>query len=189
MLVALVGAGGLLVASLSSAPVASSVQVAECLRAGEECLRFPTVTGTNLLGEARTLPADFGAAYALVVVSFEEQQTVRAQGWLPLARQIADSRGDVRFYSVPVLGAVNPLVRTFIMGGMVTLIPDEALRGATVMLFLEDKQQFIDALRIPDLADLQTFLLDSQGQVLWHAAGDYAPAAGEDLQTLLAALR
>lgn len=189
LIVIVVGLGGVLLVSLRNAPVASSVQVVECLQAAEGCLQFPTITGTNLLGEEQTLPADLARAYNLVIVSFEEEQTTRAQGWLPLAQELAGIRSNFTFYSLPILGGdINPLVRGLILGGMVALIPDEALRRATIMFFLEDKQRFLDVLQIPDVDGLQLFLLDAQGQVLWRAAGDYAEAPGDELRALLTAL-
>ncbi len=165
------------------APAVSSVQIAACIpTSGGVCARFPIVSGANLNGATLTLPADFAGDYNLVVVSFDEGQTARAADWLPLAQAFAAQRGDFAYYSVPVMKAVNPLMRGVIVGGMVVMIPDDGLRERTIMLFLDDQQAFLDALAIPDLDAIQVLLLNNQGEVLWRASGDYSETMGDALR-------
>jgi len=173
----------------ANAPAASTVQVASCVRAdGGTCIVFPTVTGANLNRVAFMLPADFAGDYNLVVVSFDEGQTARAADWLPLAQALAAQRPDFAYYSVAVMKAVSPLMRGVIVGGMVVMIPDDGLRERTIMLFLDDKQAFLDALAIPDLDAVQALLLDAQGQVLWRTSGDFTPEQGDSLRAELSRL-
>lgn len=173
---------GLLLAYAASAPDASSVRVSACLEAdGGTCIRFPAVSGTNLLGTAYALPQDFTGDYNLVVLSFDENQTVRAEGWLPLARELADQNRDFAYYSLPTLKAMTPLVRGIITGGMSVVIPDEHLRSVTIMLFLDELDTFLSGLAITDTDNLQIFLLNAAGEVLWRASGDFNEAAGNEL--------
>jgi hypothetical protein len=179
---------GLLFAYIANAPEASSVRVSSCIESdGGVCIKFPAVTGTNLLGAAHDLPQDFAGSYNLVVISFDEDQTVRAEGWLPLARELAEQNPDFAYYSLPTLKAMTPLVRGIITGGMNVVIPDEHLREITIMLFLDDLDSFLNGLSITDTNGLQVFLLNAAGEVIWRASGDYSETSGAALRTALEA--
>ena len=174
---------GLLLIYVANAPKASGVRISSCIESdGGACLKFPAVSGTNLLGTAYDLPQDFAGAYNLVVISFDEEQTVRAEAWLPLAREIAEQNPDFAYYSLPTLKAMTPLVRGIITGGMTVVIPDEHLREITIMLFLDDLDAFVNGLSISDKSGLQVLLLNTAGGVIWRASGDYTESAGNDLR-------
>jgi hypothetical protein len=173
----------LLFAYVANAPEASGVRVSPCIESdGGTCVQFPAVSGTNLLGTAYDLPQDFAGTTNLVVLSFDEEQTVRAEGWLPLARELAGQNPDFAYYSLPTLKAMTPLVRGIITGGMNVVIPDEHLREVTIMLFLDDLDAFESGLSINDTSRLHLFLLNAAGEVIWQASGDYSEAAGNDLR-------
>jgi hypothetical protein len=170
------------VLNVANAPAASGVEVADCLQAdGGACIRFPLVTGTNLLGETLNLPEDF-APLTLVLMSFDEAQTARTAAWLPLAQELAEQHPTFAYYNVPTLKSVNALVRVAITGGMVLAVPQE-VHAVTVMLFLEEKQLFLDALGIPDIDQPQAFLLNDAGEVIWRMRGDYSDEAAASLRT------
>lgn len=177
---------GLLLAYVANAPEVSGVRVSTCLESdGGTCIRFPAVSGTNLLGTAYDLPQDFAGTYNLVVISFDEEQTVRAEGWLPLARELAEQNPDFAYYSIPTLKAMTPLVRGIITGGMNVVIPDEHLREITIMLFLDDLDAFVNGLSITDRNGLQVLLLNASWEVVWQASGDYSETAGNNLRSAL----
>lgn len=177
---------GLLLTYVANAPEASGVRVSSCIESdGGACVKFPAVSGTNLMGTVYDLPQGFGGAYNFVVLSFDEEQTVRAEGWLPLARELADQLPDFAYYSLPTLKAMTPLVRGIITGGMSIVIPDEHLRQITIMLFLDDLDSFLNGLSINDTSQLHLLLLNAAGEVIWQASGDYTDAAGNDLRTAL----
>jgi hypothetical protein len=180
---------GLVFAYAANAPESSGVRVLSCIESdGGACVRFPAVSGTNLLGTAYDLPQDFAGAYNLVVISFDEEQTVRSEGWLPLAREIAERNPDFAYYSLPTLKAMTPLVRGIITGGMNVVIPDEHLREITIMLFLDDLDAFLSGLSISDTSQLYLFLLNAAGEVVWQASGDYSDASGNALRAAAEAL-
>lgn len=180
---------GLLLTYVANAPEASGVRVSSCIESdGGTCIKFPTVMGTNLLGTAYDLPQDFAGANNLVVISFDEDQTVRAEGWLPLARELAEQNPDFAYYSLPTLKAMTPLVRGIITGGMNVVIPDEQLREITIMLFLDDLDAFLSGLSINDTSQLHLFLLNPAGEVVWQASGDYSDALGNDLRAAIDSL-
>lgn len=175
---------GLLLAYVANAPEVSGVRVSSCIESdGGTCIQFPAVNGTNLLGTAYVLPQDFAGTYNLVVISFDEEQTVRAEGWLPLARELAERNPDFAYYSLPTLKAMTPLVRGIITGGMNVVIPDDHLREITIMLFLDNLDAFLSGLSINDTSQLHLFLLNAAGEVVWQANGDYTESAGNDLRT------
>ena len=177
-----------LAVALNRAPQTSTVTVTRCLTSADNtgCIRFPTVSGQNLADETLTLPDDFAGEHVLVIVPFDEDQQIRAESWLPLAREIAAERADFTYYNTAIFTDINPAVRLLIRGGMVMAITDENLRAVTVTLFLEDRQAFLDALAIPNIEQTQVLLLNAAGEVLWRGAGDYTADQGADLRETLA---
>lgn len=173
----------LIVAVIANAPQTSAVRVAACVEStAGDCIRFPSVTGTNLLGEVFVLPDGFTGDYNLILLSFDEGQTARMAAWLPVARELAAADPRFAYYSLPALKSVNPLVRAAIVGGMIVLIPDESVRALTIMLFLEDKDAFLAALAIETLDAPQALLLNPSGEIVWRATGDYSDSAAHDLR-------
>jgi hypothetical protein len=169
-------------------PAASTVAVAPCIaRSGDDgdCIRFPGVTGTNLNGIEMTLPDAFTETLNFVVVSFDEGQLGRAQTWLPIAQEIAADTPGFAYYSVPAMPDMAPAMRALISGGLVLLVNDSAMRDVTVVLYLQDIDAFTAALDLPDRDSIVALLLNADGEVLWRAAGDYTPAAGDSLRTAL----
>ena len=186
ILVAILVTVGLVVVS-NNAPVASTVQVADCLTAGDEgCIRFPTVTGSNLNAEERTFPADFAGDFNLVILPFDDAQQQKALTWLPLARSLRQADPGFAYYNLPTLSDVSPALRLVIRGGMTLLITEDDLREATVFLFLKEFDLFLDTLGIAGTDAMAVLLLDSEGQVLWRATGNFTEAQGDSLCKALA---
>lgn len=169
--------------SAANAPAATAVKITDC---GADCLQFPTVTGDSLTGQAFTLPADFAGTLNLIIMPFDQGQQVRADTWLPLARQLQSADPAFAYYNIPTLRAVNPVLRGIITSGMNMAISDASLREVTIMLFLEDKDLFFEALAIPDADNIQVFLLNAKGQLLWRSNGDYTASKGDQLRAFLA---
>ncbi|MBZ0294760.1 MAG: hypothetical protein K8L99_19515 [Anaerolineae bacterium] len=188
VLVVIIG-GALLI--LTNVPATTGVTVTQCLTAstGDECIRFPTVSGANLLEETWMLPDDFEGDYTLVVVPFNDAQQILAQAWLPLAETLAEQYPDMTYYNTAVFpGDIAGPVRVFIRAGMIMAVPDEALRAITFTLFLEDRDAFLAALDVPNTDEMQLFLLNANGEVLWQASGQYTEEKGAELTQKLADL-
>ena len=177
-----------LAVALNRAPQTSTVTATRCLTGADNtgCIRFPTISGQNLADETLTLPDDFTGEHVLVIVPFDEDQQIRAESWLPLAREIAAERADFTYYNTAIFTDINPAVRLLIRGGMVMAITDENLQAVTVTLFLEDRQAFLDALAISNIEQTQVLLLNAAGEVLWRGTGDYTADQGADLRATLA---
>lgn len=162
------------------APDASKVETdaAAC----ESCLPFPQISGENLPGDLFQLPADFAGETVLVIVPFDEEQQVSAAGWLPLARELANSEANFAYYNVPVFPAMSAPLRTIIRTGMSITITDSELRERTITVFLEDLDAFLTALEIPNMGAMQVFLLNGKHDIIWRGAGSYDDAQGADLR-------
>src|SRR5674476_474368 len=103
--------------------------------------RFPRVEGSNLEGEHFTLPTDFKGELNVVLIAFAREQQRDVDGWMPFLKTIAEARSDVRVYEIPTLGRRYRLMRAFINGEMRRGIADQAVRAATVTLYI-DKAPF-----------------------------------------------
>lgn len=185
----LIVTGGVLL--LTNIPATTEVTVTHCLTASSrgECIRFPTVSGANLVEETNTLPDAFVGEYVLVVVPFNDAQQILAQAWLPLAEDLHTRYPDMTYYNTAIFpGTITGPVRVFIRAGMIMAVPDVALRAITYTLFLEDRDAFLAALDIPDTQAMQLFLLNASGEVLWRASGAFSDEKGASLTRRLAEL-
>src|SRR5674476_980794 len=131
--------------------------------------RFPRVEGSNLEGEHFTLPTDFKGELNVVLIAFAREQQRDVDGWMPFLKTIAEARSDVRVYEIPTLGRRYRLMRAFINGAMRRGIADQAVRAATVTLYI-DKAPFRGALNLPDEDRIYVLLVDREGKVHWRAA-------------------
>jgi hypothetical protein len=93
----------------------------------------------------------------------------------------------LRYYELPTLPNYGWLQRNFIDGGMRGGIPDKAVRARTITLYL-DVKKFNAALNLATIDDIYVLLVDRQGEVLWHANGNYNSQKGETLSQRLADL-
>ena len=149
-----------------------------------DCLSFPVISGENLLGQAFTLPADFSGDPVLVIVPFDETQQRQASSWLPLAQELAAAHDGFSYYDVPVFPDTAAPFKVVIRAGLNVVISDAALQAVTITVFLEDRDQFLAALDLPDATVLQAFLLHD-GSVIWRGSGEYTDDQGADLRAML----
>jgi hypothetical protein len=145
-------------------------------------MQFPTVTGSNLLREKRSLPGDFEGELNLVFVAFQQWHQREVDTWIPFARQLERTHPQVRYYELPTIRRLNVLSRTFINEGMRAGIPDPVARERTITLYV-DKDRFRQALQLPTEDHISVLLLDRQGTVLWRAEGLFASEKAESLES------
>jgi hypothetical protein len=169
----------------SRASVVSSVDVSNT-PCTAPCLRFPRVSGDNLPGQTFNLPDDFLGKSRLVIVPFDEDQQVQAEAWLPLARELAQAHPDLTYYNVPVFPSMAAPLRAIVRGGMSVSIGDANLRSLTITVFLDNRDQFLSALNIPDAKTMQVFLLNGNGDVLWRGTGAFNDTQAASLRAQLA---
>ncbi len=177
---------GVLVMS-GRAPALSGVGTTQrpCAAGASACLTFPVMSGQDLVGDPFQLPADFQGKANLVLVPFDEDQTVKAQSWLPFARQLAATDPNFRSYNVPIFPSMAAPMRALIRAGMSVTIGDEALRAVTITVFLDDRDAFLKTLGIPNTNAMQVFLLDNEGRVLWRGAGVFSDEQGAAVRALV----
>lgn len=181
----LIGVGAAAAWVAGRAPAVSSVGSSACLTADQNCLRFPAVSAENLPGDAFALPQDFKGNPVLVIVAFDETQQTNAASWLPLARELAAAHPDFGYYDVAVFPTMSAPMRTFIRAGMNVTITDAAVRAVTITAFLNNRDQFLADLRIPDTKAMQIFLINGQSEVIWRGSGVYNDAQATALRTIL----
>jgi len=150
--------------------------------------RFPRVEGSNLEGEHFTLPTDFKGELNVVLIAFAREQQRDVDGWMPFLKTIAEARSDVRVYEIPILGRRYRLMRSFINGAMRRGIADQAVRAATVTLYI-DKAPFRGALNLPDEDRIYVLLVDREGKVHWRADGRFGAESGAELMRHLGRVR
>jgi hypothetical protein len=182
VIVAIVGIALELIGSRASAVSTVEISNTSCI---DPCVRFPNVSGENLPGQTFNLPADFQGKSILVIVPFDEDQQVEAQSWLSPAREIAKQHPDFTYYNVPVFPSMAAPLRAIVRGGMSVSISDSYLRALTITVFINNRDQFLEALKLPNADALQVFLLNTDGDVLWRGAGEYSDRQGGSLQKLL----
>ncbi len=173
---------------ISRAPAQSGVEVSSqpCIASGDACLRFPVISGGSLTGQAYNLPEDFAGKRTLVIVPFNEDQQVKAAGWLPLAKELAAAHPDFAYYNVPIFPGMAAPLRALIRTGMNFTISDADLRAITITVFLDDRDAFLAALDVANTDAMQVFLLGDEDTLLWRGVGEFSDAQGEALRALLA---
>ena len=143
-------------------------------------MRFPIVTGANLLRRKVMLPADLEGELNILLIAFQRWQQSVIDTWVPFVRQLEETNEGVSYYELPVIQRMNVLARTFINEGMRAGIPDRVARERTVTLYV-DKVTFRQALELPHEDDIYILLVDRQGNALWKGEGAFTAEKGESL--------
>lgn len=143
-------------------------------------MRFPAVTGSNLLRRKVALPDNLQGELNIVFIAFYQWHQALVDAWVPKARQLEKKFAGVWFYEIPVIYKMNFLSQTFINEGMRAGIPNPITREKTITLYL-DKEAFRRALDIPHEETIWVLLLDRQGNVLWRTEGAYSHEKGDAL--------
>jgi predicted transcriptional regulator len=143
-------------------------------------MRFPQVTGSNLLRRKVTLPDDLQGKLKILFIAFQQWQQTLVDSWVSTARQLEQSFPGVQFYETPVIQKMNAISQTIINEGMRAGIPNQATREKTITLYI-DKKALRRALEIPNEDTIWVLMLDRQGNVLWRAEGAYSQEKGEAL--------
>lgn len=143
-------------------------------------MRFPTVTGSNLLRQKVTLPDDLQGELNILFIAFHQWHQILVDAWVPLANRLEQSFPGVQFYETPVIQKMNFFSQTFINEGMRVGIPNHSTRKKTITLYL-NKIAFRRALNIPHEESIWVLVLDRQGNVLWRTEGAYSQEQGDAL--------
>jgi len=148
-------------------------------------MKFPTVTGTNLLRQKLILPDDFQGGINLVFVPFQQWQQFEVNSWIPMAKELEGLIDGLAFYELPTIQSRGFLSQMMINEGMRAGIPSNATRERTVTLYL-DKPSFRQSLDMTTEDHTYVLLVDKLGNVLFSASGSYQTAIEHDLRQVLA---
>jgi len=136
-------------------------------------LHFPMVSGFNLMREEYVFPRDFQGEYNLVIIPFQQRQQRDVNTWIPAVQELERTIPGFAYYELPTIYKLPVISRTFINEGMRAGIPDQKARERTITLYL-DKDGFKQALGVDSEQDIQLFLVNRQGEILWQEAGTYS---------------
>jgi hypothetical protein len=146
----------------------------------ENQVKFPEVSGSNLLRQKVTLPKDLQGQINILFIAFQQWHQASVDSWVPLARRLEQTFPSVCYYELPVIYRMNFLSQTFLNEGMRAGIPNRTTREKTITLYL-DKPAFRRALDIPNEDAIMILVSDRDGNILWRATGVYTDEKGAAL--------
>lgn len=149
---------------------------------------FPVVSGFNLDRQEIVFPRDFGGDYNLVIVPFKQYQQQIVNTWIPFAQYVEASYPGFIYYELPTIYEMPVLSRTFINEGMRVGIPDRTARERTITLYI-NKETFKSVLDISTEDDVNLFLVDRDGEILWRTTGEYTEEKAQDLVQFIRGLK
>jgi len=149
---------------------------------------FPEVSGYNLMREEFIFPEDFEGKYNLVLIPFQQVQQRDVNTWIPPAQELERTVPGLVYYELPTIYELPTLSRTFINEGMRAGIPDQTARERTITFYL-NKEEFKKALGITTEAEIQIFLIDREGNILWREEGLYSPDKEQSLLDQLSQMK
>ncbi len=153
----------------------------------KNCLLFPTFSGENLLGYAVVFPDAFTAEYTLAVVMFGREHLPKIDDWIEIVIEFEDIYPDLAFYGVPIFPDVAPFARVAAKGGMVVGL-DSSLHDNVIMIFLENRDEILPVLDLPDFENMQVYIINIDGEILWRIEGDFTEEKAEELRQQVALL-
>jgi hypothetical protein len=146
--------------------------------------QFPEVSGYNLDRRNFSFPSDFEGDLNLLIVAFKQNHPSTVNTWIPHVQKLEREFPGMVYYELPTIKEMSLVSRTFINEGMRAGIPDQTARERTVTLYI-DKERFNAALNIPDEEDIQLFLVDTSGRIIWREKGGFDGEKGRLLQEIL----
>ena len=134
---------------------------------------FPTVTGTDLHGEERTLPDYLFKERTIVVVAFERWQQKLCDEWYVHIEKYMQANEHTAYFEIPTIAKMNAFTRWFIYRGMRGGITDEQMRNQVITLHI-DKTPFKEALEIDTEKTVFIYVMDEGGQILESIKGPWS---------------
>ncbi|NMB59837.1 MAG: hypothetical protein GYA12_11765 [Chloroflexi bacterium] len=148
-------------------------------------VRFPTVSGSNLLRQKMKLPGDFKGELNLIFVAFQQWQQSEINSWIPDVMEWEKQYPGLVYYELPVIEDRNNLYKWFINEGMRAGIPNPLTRERTITLYLH-KPDFTLSLEMTDEEHIYVLLLNKDHQELARFRGMYSRESADNLSRYLA---
>ncbi|MEM8860583.1 MAG: hypothetical protein AAGD96_19845 [Chloroflexota bacterium] len=145
---------------------------------------FPETSGSNLLRQAYSIPADLEGELNIIFVAFLQNQQPIVNTWVPFAQEAEAQFAQVAYYEFPTLDGGSAVFRTFLNEGMRAGIPDPVSRERTITLYI-DLDQFLQATDTPNINNMHTLLINKDGEILWRTTGRFTQEKGSELTGVL----
>jgi len=136
-------------------------------------MNFPEIEGQNLEGHKFKLPQDLDGKLNVVIMPFLREQQEIVDQWVFFLVDLV--------YEVPTLQARDKYFQLAVDEAMRAGIPDKSARERTITIYT-NREEFLPKLNIEDLEIIQIFLLNKDGQILWHSEGEFTKQKGIELE-------
>ncbi len=143
-------------------------------------MRFPQVSGKNLLGDEVQLPGQLDADFNVLIVAFQRWHQSLVDGWVSFLENLKEKYPGLDFYELPTIRRMNWLYRNMLDRGMRAGIPSQETRKRTITLYI-NKDPFKNQLAIPNERDIHLFLVTPEGEILWTDSGEFDDEKGSRL--------
>ncbi|MEA2070764.1 MAG: hypothetical protein U9O98_05675 [Asgard group archaeon] len=131
---------------------------------------FPKISGSNLEGEELQIPSDLHGKYNILALAYRRNQQDHVDQWSSFIGELLLEYSDLDFYEVPTLAKGYSLMSFIIDGGMRAGIPSKNIRKHTITLYT-NKRKLNKQLKVKSENNIQLFLIDREGKILWREKG------------------
>jgi hypothetical protein len=151
-------------------------------------MRFATISAHDLEQTAYTLPDDLPGRWRVVLMPFKRWQQIEVSAWIDALEPLTSADPGITVWEVPTLSRLWAPARGYIDGGMRAGIPDRDVRLHTLTAYtsLDDVATALD---IATFDEVQVFLLDSDGDIVWRSSGEPDAEKARDLAESLSAAK
>jgi hypothetical protein len=137
---------------------------------------FPEINGTALDGAAFALPADLGAPWNLLVVTFRDDLDRLADKWVLVAeRMAAGSGGRLAAYELPVVGRGFKPFKSLVNASIGARAEADAAEKARTIPLYVDRKAFRKKLGLKDEDTVHVLLVSHRGRIAWRGEGLLTP--------------
>jgi hypothetical protein len=147
---------------------------------------FPSITSYSLDKAKVNLPGGLAGQANLLLISFEPEQQKDIDTWMPTAQALQHTNFNFRWYRLPVSAKENFVFRWWENSSMRSDETDPETWPWIVPLYV-NRDEFRNALQIPNEREVVALLIDRQGHVLWRASGAFTEAGRASLTSAVAA--
>ncbi len=145
---------------------------------------FPTVSGTNLHGDEKTVPDCLEKQNTIMLVAFERWQQELCDAWYAQIEKHMKENDNTAYFEVPTISKMNGFMRWFIYRGMRSGISDPVMRRQVITLHI-DKEPFKDALGIDSEKTVYVYVVNREGLIVAHESGEFDQAKWARLERVL----
>ena len=149
-------------------------------------MRFPSISARDLENADYVLPDDLPGTWRLVLMPFKRWQQIVVGAWIEALEPLTTAYPELTVWEVPTLSSAWTAARGYIDGGMRAGIPDVDVRRHTLTAYTP-LNHVAKELDIPSFDEVQVFLLDAAGEIVWRSAGEPDTGKATALADVLAA--